>query len=438
MELPSSSFWQLITDSSLILLGICLVLLNGFFVAAEFALVKIRATRTPELAKTYGLRGKILLKVHSKLDAYLSACQLGITLASLGLGWVGEPAFAHLITPVLSLIGITNLEAIHTLAFILAFGIISFLHIVVGELAPKTLAIRNPEKLALITATPLYIFYWFMYPAIYLLNASSNLTLRFLKQNNFKHEASYSTDELKLILHSGRAYQHDNEMQMIAKAIELTELEAVDWANSREDLIFLNTNMTNDEITQIFRRSKYSRYPVFNLETHQFIGILHIKDWLEQLLIDASNFNLTEHLHPLEFIERTMPLTELLEKFRGGDSHFALVVETDNKVIGYLTMEDVLEILVGDIQDEHKKNDRSILSYKPGKLLMRGDTPLFKLERLLHIDLEHIEAETLAGLVYEQLKRVPDEDEVIETNNLRIVIKKMRGPKIVLAKVIAL
>jgi len=438
MELPPSNFWQFITDSSLILLGLSLVLLNGFFVAAEFALVKLRATRAPELAKKHGLRGKILLKVHHKLDAYLSACQLGITLASLGLGWVGEPAFAHLITPFLQLIGISNIELIHTLAFVLAFSVISFLHIVVGELAPKTLAIRNPEQLALITAVPLYIFYWIMYPAIYLLNASSNLTLRFLKQSSAQQEANYSRDELKLILHSGRAHQQSSEMQMVAKAIELTELEAVDWANSRADLISLNTNMTNDEIIQTFKRHKYSRYPIFDVEQHQFIGLLHIKDWLEQLLIDADNFNLMGHLHPLEIIERNIPLVDLLERFRSGGSHFALVVEADNKVIGYLTMEDVLEILVGDIQDEHKKNDRSILTYKPGKLLMRGDTPLFKLERLLNIDLEHIEAETLAGLVYEQLNRVPDEDEVIETNNLRIVIKKMRGPKIVLAKVIAI
>lgn len=133
-----------------------------------------------------------------------------------------------------------------------------------------------------------------------------------------------------------------------------------------------------------------------------------------------------------------MPLSQLLEQFRKGGSHFALVEEADGKVIGYLTMEDVLEVLVGDIQDEHRKTERGILAYQPGKLLVRGDTPLFKVERLLGIDLDHIEAETLAGLVYETLKRVPEEEEVLEVEGLRIIIKKMKGPKIILAKVLML
>jgi len=131
-----------------------------------------------------------------------------------------------------------------------------------------------------------------------------------------------------------------------------------------------------------------------------------------------------------------MPLASLLEQFRQGGAHFVLVEEGDHKVIGFLTMEDVLEVLVGDIQDEHRKTERGVLAYQPGKLLVRGDTPLFKLERLLDIDLDHVEAETLAGLVYETLKRVPDEDEVLQVEGLQIVIKKMRGPKIVLAKVL--
>jgi len=428
-------FLQFLANSSLILLALFLVLLNGFFVAAEFALVKLRATKAQDLAQKHGLRGRILLKVHSKLDAYLSACQLGITLASLGLGWVGEPAFAHLLTPFLQLIGIKSAEIIHTAAFIAAFSLISFLHIVVGELAPKSWAIRRTEQLALALAAPLYAFYWLMYPAIWLLNASSNAILRVIKQDHTNGEEAYSREELKLILHGSRTHPKQ-DLQVVAQAVELSELEAVDWANSREDLITLNLDMDQAQMAQIFRRHKYSRYPVFDEQEGKFVGLLHIKDWLDGLLDKSAEFNLSENLHPLEFINRTLPLPDLLEKFRLGQSHFALVVEADNKVIGYLTMEDVLEALVGDIQDEHKKAQRSVVVYKPGKLLARGDTPLFKLERLLGINLEQIEAETLAGMIYEQLKRLPDEDEIIEILDLRIIIKKMRGPKIVLAKVV--
>ncbi len=155
-----------------------LVALNGFFVAAEFGLVKLRQTRVQSLAAKHGMRGRLLAKVHGRLDAYLSACQLGITLASLGLGWIGEPAFAELLTPVFSLLGVESEKLIHGISLFFAFSCISFLHIVVGELAPKSLAIREAEKVSLWAATPLYGFYWAMYPAIWVLNTSANAVLK--------------------------------------------------------------------------------------------------------------------------------------------------------------------------------------------------------------------------------------------------------------------
>ncbi|MEK1907254.1 MAG: hemolysin family protein [Pseudomonas sp.] len=443
---PSSSHTAAtyFADIGLMLFALFLVLLNGFFVAAEFAMVKLRSTKVEAIAEKNGWRGHILRTVHNQLDAYLSACQLGITLASLGLGWVGEPAFAELLTPLLTAIGMESEKLIHGIAFFFAFFIISYLHIVVGELAPKSWAIRKPELLSLWTAAPLYLFYWAMYPAIFLLNASANAILRFAGQGEPgpHHEHHYSRDELKLILHSSRASDpSDQDMRVLASAVEMGELEVVDWANSREDLVYLNSDAKLDEVFSLFRRHKYSRFPVYDEEAGSFIGLLHIKDLLLQLsLLEMlpSKFKLTELLHPLERVTKHMPLSSLLEQFRQGGAHFALVEEADAKVIGFLTMEDVLEALVGDIQDEHHKAERGILAYQPGKLLVRGDTPLFKIERLLGIDLDHIEAETLAGLVYESLNRVPEEEEVLETEGLRIIVKKMKGPKIVLAKVLKL
>ena len=425
-------------DLGLILFALFLVLLNGFFVAAEFAMVKLRATKVEAIAAEHGWRGHILRTVHNQLDAYLSACQLGITLASLGLGWVGEPAFAHLLEPLLALIGIDNEAVIHGIAFFTAFFIISYLHIVVGELAPKSWAIRKPELLSLWTAAPLYLFYWLMYPAIYLLNASANAILRFAGQGEPRphHEHHYSLDELKLILHSSRAQDpSDQDMRVLASAVEMGELEVVDWANSREDLVQLEQSMPLSEVLEVIRRHKYSRYPVYDAVKGEYTGLLHIKDLLLSLAADEP-FDLDELLRPLDRVSKHLALTSLLEQFRRGGSHFVLVEEGDHKVIGYLTMEDVLEVLVGDIQDEHRKAERGILAYQPGKLLVRGDTPLFKVARLLDVDLDHIEADTLAGLVYETLKRVPEEDDVLLTDGLRIIVKKMRGPKIVLAKVL--
>jgi len=431
-------------DFGLVLFALLLVLLNGFFVAAEFAIVRLRATKVEALANKNGWRGHILRTVHNQMDAYLSACQLGITLASLGLGWVGEPAFAELLTPLLGVIGIESATLVHGIAFFTAFSIISYLHIVVGELAPKSWAIRQPEFLSLWTAAPLYLFYWAMYPAIFLLNASANAILRIAGQGEPgpHHEHHYSRDELKLILHSSRASNpSDQDMRVLASAVELGELEVVDWANSREDLVYLALNAPLDEVFSLFRRHKYSRYPIFDEATGEFVGVLHIKDLLLHLsLLEMlpSALKLAELMHPIERVGRHMPLSNLLEQFRQGGSHFALVEEADGKVIGYLTMEDVLEALVGDIQDEHHKTERGILAYQPGKLLVRGDTPLFKVERLLGVNLDHVEAETLAGLIYETLKRMPEEEEVLEVDGLRIIVKKMKGPKIVLAKVLRL
>jgi len=442
MDPSSSTFLIYFADFGLILFALLLVLLNGFFVAAEFAMVKLRSTQVAAIAAQHGWRGRILRTVHGQLDAYLSACQLGITLASLGLGWVGEPAFAELLTPLLAAIGISSAALIHGIAFFVAFFIISYLHIVVGELAPKSWAIRQPQRLSLWTAAPLYLFYWLMYPAIWLLNASANSMLRLvgLGADNGHDHHHYSREELKLILHGSRARDpSDEHMRVLAQAVELGELEVVDWANSREDLITIDKTMPLAEIFSIFRRHKYSRYPVYDEEAGEFIGLLHIKDLLLQLsLLEMlpERLNMDELIRPIEHVSRTLPLARLLERFRQGSSHFALVEEADGKVIGYLTMEDVLEVLVGDIQDEHRRTERGVLAYQPGKLLIRGDTPLFKLERLLDVDLDHVEAETLAGLVYETLKRVPQEEEPVEVEGLRITIKKMKGPKIVLAKVL--
>lgn len=446
MDPSPSSATVFFLDFSLVVFALLLVLLNGFFVMAEFAMVKVRATRIPIVTQHAGWPGQILHKVHNQLDAYLSACQLGITLSSLGLGWIGEPAFAELLKPLLSWVGITSPEIIQGVSFFTAFFIISYLHIVVGELAPKSWAIRQPERLSLWTAVPLYLFYWLMYPAIWLLNHSANAILRMAGQAGTEggHEHRYSRDELKLILHSSRVHDpEDRGINVLASVMEMSELDVVDWANSREDMIQIDRHASLREMLGLIRRHKYSRYPVYDSEVGEYVGILHIKD----LLLDFDGAEDMEAmpdwedlLRPLDRISKHMPLGSLLERFRMGGTHFVLVEEADHRVLGFLTMEDVLEVLVGDIQDEHRKTERGILVYKPGKLLVRGDTPLFKLERLLNINLGHIEieAETMAGLIYETLNRVPEVEDTVETDGLRITVKKMKGPKIVMVKVVHL
>jgi len=231
----------------LVLLALFLVALNGFFVAAEFGIVTLRRTRIRAIAKTQGLRGRILAKVHGQLDAYLSACQLGITLASLGLGWVGEPAFAGLLEPLFGAIGVTSQELIHGVSFVVAFSVISFLHIVVGELAPKSMAIRNPEAVGLWSAIPLYGFYWTMYPAIYLLNASANWVLRLAGlSGKGGHDAHYSSEELKLILRTsqpGEKFTRD-ERNILAQSLDFEQMTVSDLMRPINEVIALHASNT--------------------------------------------------------------------------------------------------------------------------------------------------------------------------------------------------
>ncbi len=234
---PSTSIATYFADAGLILFALFLVLLNGFFVAAEFAMVKLRATRVETIAKQHGWRGAILRKVHNQLDAYLSACQLGVTLASLGLGWVGEPAFAELLEPLLAMIGVHSDELIRGISFFTAFFIISYLHIVVGELAPKSWAIRKPELLSLWTAVPLYLFYWLMYPAIWLLSASANAILQDRRPGRARPAPRASLQPRRTEADPPLQPRPGPQRPGHARAGlggGLGELEVVDWANSRE------------------------------------------------------------------------------------------------------------------------------------------------------------------------------------------------------------
>lgn len=422
---------------ALIIAAIFLVLLNGFFVAAEFGLVKLRQTRVRAMAKTLGWRGLVLRRVHGNLDAYLSACQLGITLASLGLGWIGEPAFARLLEPLFAALGINDAALIHGMAFFIAFVTISFLHIVAGELAPKSWAIRKPESAALWTATPLYGFYWLMYPAIWLLNRSANSLLRIIGLgSDGHHESHYSVDELKLILRSGSADDlvTDNEWRMLAQALDFRDLDVADLlrpfaeATTLQQCLSLSENM--DRIAQY----RFSRYPLLNKEGH-VIGIVHVKDLLIAQHKNTLPDDLAEIARPAPFVNANMPATELFRRFQQGAPHFAIVNYKDGRPRGFLTLDNLLGPLVGEIRDEFRRTSNEWIKLDDGSLMGKGSLPIFTLERILGLDIESEHAETVAGLVLWKLGELPKEGERIAFDNFDIVVKKMQGPRILLVRV---
>ncbi|MBC3911045.1 MULTISPECIES: hemolysin family protein [Undibacterium] len=422
----------------LVLAALLLVLLNGFFVAAEFGLVKLRQTRVRSMAKTSGLRGRLLFTVHQHLDTYLSACQLGITLASLGLGWIGEPAFARLLHPLFSLVGIDSEELIHGISFFFAFFVISFLHIVVGELAPKSMAIRMPERVSLWTAPALYAFYWAMYPAIWSLNWSSNKLLKWIGLSaGHGGDAHYSPEELKLILrgsHTGEKETRD-EWSIMAQVLDFGGLEISDLMRPINEVVAMYKGSSIEENMQTAARNRFSRYPYFDEDEETVLGMLHLKDLFLANQAGKPLDDLSKHLRQVEFVPPTMPALELFRRFRKGAPHFAIVGNRGSKPVGFLTLDNLLSALVGQIRDEFRQNENDWTLLDDGTLIGKGSLPLFTLGSALGFDVDSDEVESIGGLIMHKLGDLPVEGQKVEFDRFDAVVKKMNGPRIILVRI---
>jgi CBS domain containing-hemolysin-like protein len=414
-------------------IGLLLVLLNGFFVAAEFAIVKLRRTQAEELAKTHGLRGRVLRTVRTHLDAYLSACQLGITLASLGLGWIGEPAFARLVEPALAYAGITDPKVVQSVAFAFAFGLISFLHIVIGELAPKSLAIRRAETVSLNTALPLYVFYWVMYPFIHLLNGAANIILRGLGvELASEGDEAHSVDELRTVLRA--SHRHGElgaiETQILTRGLDLGDLVVGDVMRPLAELVWIGLDATIDEVLTEVRTSRYTRYPVRDPETQRFVGLLHIKELLtgSERLRDIRD--LRPYLRTLPHVDEHQQLESALAAFRRGDPHFAIVTDPLGTEIGFLTFEHIVEALFGPVEDEFSNTSPVWQRAKDGSLTGAGSMSLLSLEETLGVLAPEVDANSVGGLVTETLGRIPVTGERITFPDFDIEVLSMDGPRI--------
>lgn len=424
-------------DLALILFSLFLVLLNGFFVAAEFSIVKLRHTRVAAIETSQGWRGRILGKVHAHLDAYLSACQLGITLASLGLGWIGEPAFAALLEPLFYALVITDPDVVHAISFFVAFMTISYLHIVVGELAPKSVAIRMSEPVGLWTAWPLYGFYWAMYPLIWGLNHSAAWLLRRVGLDLAgEHEGGYSSDELKLILRSSHAESglSPDERNAVMTWLDLSQLEVADFMRPFAEAIVLRDDDSVEANLRTVAMHRLSRYPYVN-QNGEVTGVIYLKDLFLHLQQYGQIDSLQPLLRPALTVSASTPARHLLRRFRNDGSHLAIVTLIENRPIGFLTFDDLLSSLVGDIRDEFSKsrNDWSRLS--DGSLLVKGSLSVFSLRQALNLNLPDTKAHTIAGMIMDKLQRLPSPDECVELGNHRFEVKRMDGARIVQVRI---
>lgn len=418
----------------LIFTAFLLVFLNAFFVAAEFGMIKLRITRVAAIKKRYGLRGQILATIQQQLDSYLSACQLGITLTSLGLGWIGEPAFAKLLGPMFAALGFFSPELVTVFSFFTAFLFISFLHIVVGELMPKSLAIRQAEKISVWTAVPLYVFYWLMFPAIWILNNCALYLLKWLGLGaSNQGDAFYSTDELKLILNTSHLHGElsKDEAEILEHTLDFADLKVTDVMRPREDMVMLNLEKPIEETLKIIMETRYSRYPVFDETTRDVVGVIHVKDLFALFYENREITSLHTIIRPILKVKQRSPALDLLRQFRDGMPHFALVYR-GAEILGFVTLDNLLHILIGRVKDEFHRTQDDWHVHRDGSLTVRGDCPLASLERALDRDIDSGSepAETITGLILNRLGKLPNENDHLTFREFKVVIKKMRGHRI--------
>jgi CBS domain containing-hemolysin-like protein len=414
-------------------LGMLLVLLNGFFVASEFAIVKLRMTQAQDLARTGGLRGRVLRTVRTNLDAYLSACQLGITLASLGLGWIGEPAFAQLLKPALAIAGVTEPKIVQGIAVAAAFVLISFLHIVVGELAPKSIAIRKTEDVAMSTALPLYLFYWLMYPFIYVLNGAANFIVRRMGvELATEGDAAHSQQELHSVLRASHRHgELDSlEARLLVRSLEFSQIVVGDLMRPITELVWLPLDEPIENALSRIRTSRFTRHPVRDPSSDRFVGLLHIKDLLlaDERLHDIKG--LRPYLRRLPSISESAPVPQLLAAFRQDSTHFALVTDEHGNEIGFVTFEHLIEAILGPVEDEFSKADQTWKRADDGSLTGHASLSLLSLEDALERPVPEVNANSVGGLVLEQLGRLPTAGERVAFPNFEIEVLEVNGPRI--------
>ncbi|HYO75313.1 MAG TPA: hemolysin family protein [Thermoanaerobaculia bacterium] len=410
-------------DSWFLLLAFLFVLANGFFVAAEFAIVKVRSTQLTELAEQGSVRAKMARKLTRHLDAYLSATQLGITLASLALGWIGEPAFHHLIEPIFKQYGAEQFA--RTASATAAFVIISFLHIVLGELAPKSIAIQKSVGTSLWISYPLHWFYVVTFPAIWFLNGVSRSLLRLIGiQPAAEHaEAAHSPEELRLILRGSEkaGMLSEENREIIEGVFQFSKRTARQIMVPRTDVVVLSTTRSIEENLEKIRTSRHTRYPLCEGSLDQTVGLIHVKDLMLAQLRGPGK-PLIELKRDILFVPENSTVDSLLSQFIEQKTHMAVVLDEYGGASGIVSLENITEELFGQIQDEFDRERPEIEPLGNGRYRVRGDYLIEDLADRLKIDVGDPEEETVGGYVAARLGREVTPGDKVELGDLAISV----------------
>lgn len=407
---------------------------NAFYVAAEFALVKSRGYRIDTLAKRGWLSARLVQRIFLNIEAYLACCQLGITMASLGLGWIGEPAVAALLTPVLVPLGMPE-PALHLTAFLVGFLVFSSAHIVLGEQVPKTLAIREPEPVSLWIAYPLHVSFVLLYPLNWLLNAASAYVLRLFGVKEGSHQEILTGPEIEGLIEASAEHGsiQVGQAEYIQNVFRFGELRVSDVMVHRTEMVTVNADLPAEEVVRDVMTAQFTRIPLWRDKPENIIGVLHAKDLLRALRAadgDYSRVDIGAIMLPPWFVPDMRPLYDQLRAFRRRKTHFALVVDEYGEVEGLVTLEDLLEEIVGDISDEHDEVVAGVRPQPDGAVVVDGSVPIRELNRALHWHLPDDEATTIAGLVIHEARSIPDPGQSFTFHGFRFRVLRRESNRI--------
>ncbi len=416
---------------------------NGFFVASEFAMVKVRKTRIEQLVNEGNHNAKIALEAIKDLDKFIAAVQLGVTISSIGLGWVGEGTLAHLIEPIFAFLpGISQTIATHTMSVSIAFALITFFHVVIGELIPKSIALEFTEKTALVVARPMQIITFIFNPFIWLLNGFGNLVLKaFNIPHTHKGSLVHSTEELDMLVNASYngGVLNETEKEMLHNVFKFSDLTAKQVMIPRTDMVCIPIDMPMEELNKLAAESQYTRYPVYEEDIDHITGLVHVKD-LYSLSIKDEVCPIAKIQREVLMVPETITMDNLVLEFKKRKGQMAIVIDEFGGTSGLITLEDVLEEIFGEVQDEFDEEEEcDIKEVAPNTYLANSMMRLDEFAEFFQIDEKEIDDEdidTIGGLVVKLLGRLAEVNDTVTFNNLTFVVKEVDGARITKLEII--
>lgn len=419
---------------------VILLLANAFFVASEFALVSVRQSRMLQLSKEGNSTATIAIHALEHLDRYIAAVQLGITISSLGIGWVGEGAVAKLIEPLFNFLPVLGKNiAVHSVSVTIAFSLITLLHVVIGELMPKSIALQYPERTALMVTRPMAFITKIFTPFIFILNGFGNILLKILHVPPASStHLSHSAEELELIIDAScnEGMLNETEKDMLQNVLKFSDLVAKQIMVPRPDMVAIESIMSLEEIEKIVSENQYTRYPVYEEDLDHVIGILHVKDLYAFRRTENKEFNIHALLREPLLVPETVKMEQLVRDFKTTKNQLAIVIDEFGGTAGLITLEDVLEEIFGEVQDEFDEEETDIKQVSEDEYIANAMLRLDELEEffeLSHIDEDDVD--TIAGIVVKELGRIAEINDTVVFAGLEFTVVEIDGARITKLKI---